>query len=175
MKKNLFNKVEEVEVEVLLGVTFQSNTRFIIHVKDKLIKANKSLYVLRTLRGDGYKQPEIDYMFNSIVTPNILYGLSVYGAANAELTTVQCFLDRCKKRRYTSQEVNIREILKNQDRKIYLKVKSMETHPLFRMLPKKKETKYQLRNMSTCKPKINTERFMNSFANRLNFKLNLAI
>jgi hypothetical protein len=114
-------------------------------------------------------------MFNSIVTPNILYWLSVYGAANAELTTVQCFLDRCKKRRYTLQEVNIREILKNQDRKIYLKVKSMEMHLLFRMLPKKKETKYQLRNMSTCKAKINTERFMNSFANHLNFKLNLAI
>jgi hypothetical protein len=72
--------------------------------------------------GDGYKQPEIDYMFNSIVMPNILYGLSVYGAADAELTTVQCFLDRCKKRRYTSQEVNICEILKNQHRKIYLKV-----------------------------------------------------
>jgi hypothetical protein len=52
----------------------------------------------------------------------------------------------------------------------------METHPLFRMLLKKKEIKYQHRNMSTCKPKINTERFnMNSFANRLNFKLNLAI
>jgi hypothetical protein len=167
--------IPQVNKLVILGVTFQSNTRFIIHVKDKLIKANKSLYVLRTLRGDGYKQPEIDYMFNSIVTPNILYWLSVYGAANAELTTVQCFLDRCKKRRYTLQEVNIREILKNQDRKIYLKVKSMEMHLLFRMLPKKKETKYQLRNMSTCKAKINTERFMNSFANHLNFKLNLAI
>ena len=105
--------------------------------------------------------------------PNIRYGLSVYGVADAELTTVQCFLDRCKKRRYTSQEINIRDIMKDQDRKIYLKVKGIETHPLFRILPKKKETKYQLRNMSMCKPKINTERFMNCFANRLNFKLNL--
>ena len=78
--------------------------------------------------------------------PNIRYGLSVYGAADAELITVQCFLDRCKKRRYTSQEINIREIMKDHDRKIYLKVKDMETHPLFRMLPKKKEIKYQLRN-----------------------------
>ncbi len=73
--------------------------------------------------------------------PNIRYGLSVYGAADAELTTVQCFLDRCKKQRYTSQEINIRDIMKDQDRKIYLKVKDIETHPLFRFLPKKKETK----------------------------------
>ena len=79
---------------------------------------------------------------NSIVMPNIRYGLSVYGATDAELITVQCFLDRCKKRRYTSQVINIREIMKDHDRKIYLKVKDMETHPLFRMLPKKKEIKY---------------------------------
>ena len=50
----------QIDKLVLLGVTFQSNTRFTIHVKDKLIKANKSLYVLRKLGGDGYKQPEID-------------------------------------------------------------------------------------------------------------------
>jgi hypothetical protein len=42
--------IPQVNKLVLLGVTFQSNTRFIIHVKDKLIKGNKSLYVLRTLR-----------------------------------------------------------------------------------------------------------------------------
>ena len=49
--------------------------KFSILVKDKLIKANKSLYLLGKFRGDGYKQPEIDYMFNSIPIPNIRYGL----------------------------------------------------------------------------------------------------
>ncbi len=157
------------ETSTIIGVAFQSKKRFSIHVKNKLIKTNKPLYVVRTLRKDGYEQPEIDYLFNSIVMPNILNGLLVYGAAVAELTTMQCFLDRCKKRRYTLEEVNIREVLKNQDRKICSKVKSMETHPLFRILPKKKETKYKLKSMSIRKPKINTKRFMYSFENRLNF------
>ena len=78
----------------MLGVTFQSDTRFNIHVKNKLTKANKSLHVLRALRREGCNKKEIVYLFNSIVLPNISYGLAVYGAAEAELTTIQRFLDR---------------------------------------------------------------------------------
>ena len=50
-----------------------------------------SLHVLRTLRREGYNQKEIDYLFNSIVLHNISYGLAVYRAAEAELTTIQRF------------------------------------------------------------------------------------
>ena len=40
------------EVEIL-GVTFQCDSKFSVHVKNKLIKANKSLHILRTLRKEG--------------------------------------------------------------------------------------------------------------------------
>ena len=40
------------------------------------------------------------------------------------------------------------------------------------MLPKGKETKYQLRRSSARKPKINTQKFMNTFINR-NRKISL--
>ena len=33
--------------------------------------------------------------------PRITYVLPVYGASEAELTAMQCFLDRCYKRKYT--------------------------------------------------------------------------
>ena len=46
----------------MLGVTFQFDTRFNIHVKNKLTKANKSLHVLRALRREGYNQKEIVYL-----------------------------------------------------------------------------------------------------------------
>lgn len=36
-----------------------------------------------------------DHFFSSIVLPSITYGLPVYGASEAELTAMQCFLDRC--------------------------------------------------------------------------------
>ena len=78
-----------------------------MHVKKKLIKANKSLHILRTLRKEGYNQLEIDLLFNTIVLPNINYALSVYAASEVDLTPVQCFLDRCFKNKYTSKHVLI--------------------------------------------------------------------
>ena len=50
------------EVEVL-GVTFQCDSKFLLHVKHKLIKANQSLKNLRTLRKEGYNQSKIDLLF----------------------------------------------------------------------------------------------------------------
>ena len=109
------------EVEIL-GVTFQCDSKFSVHVKNKLIKANKSLHILRTLRKERYNQSEIDLLFNTIVLPNINYALSVYAASESDLTPVQCFLDRCFKRKYTSKPVSVYDFLESQDRQIFRKV-----------------------------------------------------
>jgi len=46
------------------------------------------------------------------------YGLAVYRAAEAELTTIQRFLDRYKKRRYISHSINKQDLLeKKKDKK----------------------------------------------------------
>ena len=66
----------------------------ILHMKNKLIKANKSLHILRMLHKEGY-QSEIYLLFNTIVLPYINYALSVYAVSESDLTSVQCFLDRC--------------------------------------------------------------------------------
>ena len=54
----------------------QCDSKFSVHVKNKLTKANKSLY----------NQSEIDLLFNTIVLPDINYALSVYGAPESDLT-----------------------------------------------------------------------------------------
>ena len=75
----------------ILGVTFQENCRFSVHVKNTLIAANKCLYVLRTLRKEGYSQLEIDKLFSALVMTKLSYGVSVYGASPPEITSMQCF------------------------------------------------------------------------------------
>ena len=72
--------IEQAEFLVLLGVTFQGHGRFTEHIKRKLFEANKCLYVLRSLRKEGYNQLEIDHLFQSLVLPKISYGLPVYAA-----------------------------------------------------------------------------------------------
>ena len=39
--------------EEILGLPLQCDSKFSVHVKNKLIKANKSLHILRTLRKEG--------------------------------------------------------------------------------------------------------------------------
>ena len=95
----------------VLGLILQDNCRFDCHVHVKLIKANKCLFILRSLRKEGYSQVELDHLFSSILLPSITYGLPVYGASEAELTAMQCFLDRYYKRKYTSKSFYIKHLL----------------------------------------------------------------
>ena len=69
--------------------------------------------------------------------------------------------------------MDIRELLEKADKKLF-KVRSVDPHcPLSNIIPRKKETKYQLRNKSADRPEIKTERFKNVFVNRLIFRYNL--
>ena len=59
--------------------------------------------------------------------------------------------------------MDIRELLEKPGKKIF-KVRSVDPdRPLSNVIPKKKETKYQLRNKSAHRPDIKTDRFKNVF------------
>ena len=47
----------------ILVVYFQEDSRFVDHVKEKLTKANKGLYILKSLGKEGYSQLEIYHLF----------------------------------------------------------------------------------------------------------------
>ena len=72
-------------------------------MREKLVKANKCLHVVRTLRQEGYNQEELDYLFQSIVMANFLYGLSVYGASSSDLNNIHHFSGKCYKRVYIEE------------------------------------------------------------------------
>ena len=154
----------------LLGVTLQSNCKFSEHVRQKLVKANRCLHVLRSFRKEHYSQVEIDHLFKSLVLPNFTYCLSVYGASEPDLNIIKHFLDRCHKRRFVSFTVSIKDLLYRKDCKILKAITSVDNYPLGSILPSKKENKYNLRKEQCALPKVNTERFMTSYVNRLIFK-----
>ena len=51
----------------VFGATLQSDSKFALHVRGKLAEANKSLYVIRSLRKERLSQEELDNLFKSIV------------------------------------------------------------------------------------------------------------
>ena len=69
--------------------------------------------------------------------------------------------------------MDIREVLEKADKKLYT-VRSVDPNcPLSNIIPKKKETKYQLRKKSNHRPEIKTCRFKNVFVIRIIFRYNL--
>ena len=98
-----------------------------------MIKANKCLFVLRSLRKEGFSQGEVNHLFSALVLPNFTYGLPVYGAVDSDLKVIQNFLDRCFKRKYTSKRMDIRELLKKEN-KIF-KVRSVDSDSVLSRLP----------------------------------------
>ena len=120
--------IEQSDSFTLLGLTLQNDCKFSSHVKWKLWKANKCLYILRTLRKDGYTQVEIDHLFKAIVLPKITYALPVYGASQVDLNSIQCFLKRCNEQCYTSALINISDLLEKCDRRLFTKIKNNVNH-----------------------------------------------
>ena len=76
----------------LTGGYFSNNNIFNTHVHEKLIKANMCLYVIRTLKAEGYCRAELNCLFDSLIISIINYGLSVYGCSLPELNTFKGFL-----------------------------------------------------------------------------------
>ena len=157
----------------LLGVTLESVCKFTSHVKVKLVKANKCFHILRTLRKEQHDQTEIDLLFRTIVLPNLTYGLSVSGAYERDLNTLQNFLNRCYKWRCISIPLNVKDIMHVQDDKLFSGARTLSHHPLNEILPKPKLQQYNLRRKVCLRLKNNTEHFMNTFVNRLIFEHNL--
>ena len=139
-QQHSFNEIYDIsqhDTLTILGVTFQSDCKFTKHVKTKLYEANRCLYVIRSLRKEGYGQKDIDHLFKAIVLPKITYDLPVFGASTSDLNAVQCFLKRCHKRRYVSELIDIHDLLEKADRTLFEKISNDENHPLYTLLPKR--------------------------------------
>ena len=55
----------------ILGITMRGNCKFSEHVKTKLFEENKCLFIIRSLRKEGYTQEKVDIFFNAIVLSKI--------------------------------------------------------------------------------------------------------
>ena len=151
------NNIMQVYCLKVLGVTIQNNHRFNEHVMVNLQEANKCLYAIRCLRKEGYQQPDVYYVFRSIVLPKLTYGLPIYASSIPELITVQNFLQCRFKHKYSSYQIDIYDALEEVDRSLFKKIPSMPGHPLYPSIPKTKESSVRLRVSSNQLPTVNTQ------------------
>ena len=123
-------------------------------MRSKLWEANKCLFIIRSLRKEGFTQAEVDKLFHSLIMTKFMYALPVYGANRSDVNAIQYFLTRCYERRYTIDHVNIFNLLEQCDRRLFLKITGDSCHPLYHLAPKAKMTSYKLRAPSSARPKL---------------------
>ena len=63
---DMISNIPQCSELTVLGLNFQQDCRFDKHVKTKLDKANKCLYVIRSLRKEGCSPIEVDYLFKTM-------------------------------------------------------------------------------------------------------------
>ena len=81
------------------------------------------------------------------------------------------FLDRCHKRHFASQTVSIFNLLEQQDKSAFKR--AINNHMLGAIIPEEKELVHNLHRRRCHLPQIKTERYKETFVNRLTFKYNL--
>ena len=117
--------------------------------------------------------------FQSILSVSVFFffhdfsALPVYGASDSNLSVIQNVLDRCMKRKFMSKNVNVRDLLEKADKTLYKKRSNDPKCLFFQFLPKEKNTRYNLRDMSVSVPRIYTDRFKNVFSNRIIFRYDM--
>ena len=77
---------------------------------------------------------------------------TVYAASDSDLTPVQCFLDCCFERKYTSKPVTVYDILYREARS--QKFQTLHGHPLLFIVSRVKPFSYHLRKETCQKPKL---------------------
>lgn len=140
-------RIPQTSEIIILGLTFQPNCKFSSHLKEKLYKANKCLYVVRCLRKEVCSQAEVDHLFSSIVLPNITYALSQHMGPLSQISL--------QPSSFQADVLNADVHLRSQRYTSYLKCRSQNSQegfsypetPSYRAnFPEIKSTRYNLRN-----------------------------
>jgi hypothetical protein len=96
------------------------------------------------------------------------YGIEVWGSAFEKkyLERIDKFLRRAYRYGYTTKSVQIIDVIKEGDMSLFGKICSNPDHPLYELLPPKRQSPLREREHDFILPKLKTERFKRSFLNR---------
>ena len=105
--------------------------------------------------------------------PILCFGIEVWSCAykNKYLEQVNSFLRRAYRFGYTSHPIDIHDVIKERDNKLWNKMERNPGNPLNELLPRKRTRCLRERKHNYVLPKVRTERFKRVFVNRCLFDL----
>ena len=140
--------IERVTCMKKLGVTLQSKLSMKDHVDELLTDCTNLLYAMNVLRSHGMNDEGLQKVFNSKVVSKLTYASSAWsGMANRdECGRINSFLLRSKRFGYYPKEgLSFEQLCVEADERLFKKILDNSDHVLFKFLPTKKQTKYDMR------------------------------
>ena len=96
---------------------------------------------LRVCKYFGYPKEQLTKSFDLLIMSLFLYGIEIWGAAyqGKYLDRIDRFFKRAFRFGYTNNLYVITEVIRNQDSKLWNTVIDTPSHPLYQLLPPKKQ------------------------------------
>ena len=155
-----------------INTFFQENpSDWDIHIDNLLRKASSLLYILRVCKYFGYPKEQLTKLFDLLIMFLFFYGIEIWGAAyqGKYLDRIDKFFKRAFRFGYTNNLYAIAEDVRNRDCKLWNTITETPSHPLYQLLPPKKQRFLRNRGHDFILAAVKTERFKRSFINRFLF------
>ena len=168
--------IERVDSLCVLGVTFNNNLSFELHIDSLLSKGHQRLYALKTLKNCGLSPKTL-----SNVTRSILFSLLTYaspawwGFTNAsDCQRLDSLISKAKKwGLFTDTLPSFESLCAKNDDSLFKAVLQNKSHALHFLLPPEKKIPYSLRKTKSHNlslPPNSTSTLSKNFVNRMLYR-----
>jgi hypothetical protein len=165
-------QIDRVKELKLLGVVVNATFKFDEHVLKMLSLCNQRLYLLKQLKSQGLDRSQLNIVYTALIVSRILYALPAWGGflSSELLNKIDKLLRKAFKFGYTTEIVNVRDLLQNADNKLFT-LMFQPCHCLHSLLPDVKNTDVVLRNSNRFNlPQCNYNLYKQSFVTRCLFR-----
>ena len=139
--------IDRVTTMKKLGVTLQSNLSMKIHVEDLISKCSNMMYPMNILRQHGMAQDGLQQVFNCKITSRLTYASPAWFGfpGQEEISRINAFLRRAARFGfYPVEGMTFQELCHTADDRLFKKITNNCNHVLYKVLPEKKQTHYEL-------------------------------
>ena len=140
----------------LLGITLQSYPScWDLHASNLLYRASSRMHIMRICRTSGNSKEQLTYLFDTLIMSSFMYGIEVCGSALERnyLDRIDKFLRRAHRYEYTAKCVQIIDVVEARDMSLFKKIDSNPDHPLYELLPPKRQRQSREREHDFILPK----------------------
>ena len=154
--------IEQVDSVKLLGVVYQRDSKFDIHISKLVSTCQQHLFLLKNLKRLGLSTFQLKCLTNAWIDSRVFYCSTLFGnISKKQLNSLQSVYKKCNKWGICDAEKDIGELLRRRDKRIFNSMLErgilQQYHPAERLT--QRNTRSSAYRMKYFLPRVNTEHY----------------